>query len=382
MSNYKAYLRKQPNFDEITGYIYFGQDKIKYPDRSATILRNSPYLGVYDDIGTHELEEQEEQVEKEKLKEMKIKQIANDTGATRALVELTSSGTQTNAPILSSTNTQTNAPILSSTNTQTNAPILSSSDTQANAPILSSTDTQTNAPSYSSTDAQTQINTTSSGTQTDLGIFNMDVDDNQDNYLHYLDFERGKKKKILKDRKAKIIKIIKRHLGTEVDTVPYMPENEPDIADDATVDYGDQDDRDTVNYGSDIDVDDVVFQNRVDKRKRATEEKPDKKPKVKDEKKPIIKDETKLPIKEEGKTIKKGIKKDNTLVKQKDDDDVQISGLNINRSTDMDFWNEASAREMRSQLNLRFPGKVGDWAFKTRLQLLNIIKDKIKKGQW
>ena len=38
-----------------------------------------------------------------------------------------------------------------------------------------------------------------------------------------------------------------------------MPQNEPDIADDATVDYGDQDDRDTVNYGSDIDVDDVVL---------------------------------------------------------------------------------------------------------------------------
>jgi hypothetical protein len=64
MSNYKAYLRKQPNFDEITGYIYFGQDRIRYPDRSASILRSSPYLGLYDGIGTHELEEQEEQVEK------------------------------------------------------------------------------------------------------------------------------------------------------------------------------------------------------------------------------------------------------------------------------------------------------------------------------
>jgi hypothetical protein len=359
MSNYKAYLRKQPTLDEITGYLHFGQDKITYPDRSATILRNSPYLGIYDGLSFHELEEQEEQVEKEKLKEMKIKEIANDTGATRALVELTSSGTQTNAPVFNSTNTQTNASTSSSATSQTNTP------------IFNSTDTQTNTPSYSSTD-----------TQTDLALFNMDVDDNQDEYLHYLGVERGRKKKILKDKKAKIIKIIKRHLGTEVDSVPYMPQNEPDIADDATVDYGDQDDRDTVNYGSDIDVDDVVFQNRVDKRKREADEKKDKKPKLKDEKKPVIKDEKILPIKEEGKTIKKGIKKDKTLIKQKDDDDIQISGLNINRSTDMDFWNEASAREMRSQLNLRFPGKVGDWAFKTRLQLLNIIKDKIKKGDW
>ena len=76
MSNYKAYLRKQPNFDEITGYIYFGQDRIRYPDRSATILRDSPYLGIYDGIGTHELEEQEEQVEKAKLMQAKAREVA------------------------------------------------------------------------------------------------------------------------------------------------------------------------------------------------------------------------------------------------------------------------------------------------------------------
>ena len=78
MSNYKAYLRKQPNFDEITGYIYFGQDRIRYPDRSATILRDSPYLGIYDGIGTHELEEQEEQVEKAKLMQAKAREVAKE----------------------------------------------------------------------------------------------------------------------------------------------------------------------------------------------------------------------------------------------------------------------------------------------------------------
>jgi hypothetical protein len=337
MSNYKTYLRKQPNYDEITGYIHFGQDRITYPDRSATFIRDSPYLGIYDGMGPQELEEQEQQIEKEKLKEISIKQLANDTGATRALVELSSAGTQTNLPSSSS-----------SAGSQTNIPT-ASSGTQAN------------------------VNTTTSDAQTDPYIFDMSVDDDKDNYLYYLAAERAKKRQVLRKKKATIIRIVKKHLGTEVDTIPYMPND--DIADDATVDYGDQDDRDTVNYGSDIDVDDVVLENRVDKRKRETEDKKEKKPKIKEETKPIIK--------EEGKISKKGIKKDKTLVKQKnDDDDIQISGLKINRTTDMDFWNEASAREMRSQLNLRFPGKVGDWAFKTRLQLLNIIKDKIKKKEW
>ena len=323
MSNYKSYLRKQPTYDEITGYIHFGQERITYPDRSATFMRDSPYLGLYDGMGMQELEDQEQQMEKEKLKEIKVREVASETQATRAVVEM---------------------------------------------------QTQTNAPTVTSSGTQSTVNTTSSEAQTDPIIFDMTVDDNQDNYLHYLAAEKGINKKVLKKNKAKILKIVKRHLGTEVDTLPYMPNNTSDIADDATVDYEDRDDRDTVNYGSDIDVDDVVFQNRVDKRKQASEEKAIKKIKTQSEKKPTVK--------QEGLTTKKGVKKDNTLLKKKDDDDVQISGMSINRNTDMDFWNETSAREMRNQLNLRFPGKKGDWDFKTRVQLLDIIKDKIKRGRW
>jgi hypothetical protein len=82
MNNYKAYLRKQPTYDEITGYIHFGQDRITYPDRSATFLRDSPYLGIYDGMGTQELEEQEQQVEKAKLMDAKAREIARDENKT------------------------------------------------------------------------------------------------------------------------------------------------------------------------------------------------------------------------------------------------------------------------------------------------------------
>ena len=64
------------------------------------------------------------------------------------------------------------------------------------------------------------------------------------------------------------------------------------------------------------------------------------------------------------------------------DDDLEISSVAINRSRDMWFWREASAREMRAQLNLRDRSKIGDWAFKSREQLLDIIEDMIRKGQW
>ena len=65
------------------------------------------------------------------------------------------------------------------------------------------------------------------------------------------------------------------------------------------------------------------------------------------------------------------------------DDDLQMTGVNINRNTDMDFWrNQASAREIRAQLNLRDKSKIGDWAFKSKQQLLDTVGAMIKNGTW
>ena len=63
-------------------------------------------------------------------------------------------------------------------------------------------------------------------------------------------------------------------------------------------------------------------------------------------------------------------------------DEPEITGMNINRSTDMNFWREQSAREMRSQLNMRHPNSVGNWAFKSRANLLRIIESEIDRGSW
>jgi hypothetical protein len=64
------------------------------------------------------------------------------------------------------------------------------------------------------------------------------------------------------------------------------------------------------------------------------------------------------------------------------DDEVTMTGVKLNNSTDMNFWKEQSANEMRAQLNLRFPGQRGDWAFKDRQQLIYIIEVKIRDGDW
>ena len=65
-------LRKKTTYNEMINYIE--EDlPIKYPDRTATFLRNSPYLSQFDGDTLIDLEEQEKNIEKEKLKEAEIR---------------------------------------------------------------------------------------------------------------------------------------------------------------------------------------------------------------------------------------------------------------------------------------------------------------------
>ena len=138
MNSLKAQLRKRPSFDEIMGYINTGQEIIKYPDRTASILRNSPYLGKFDGLfNSMDLQDQEEAIQKEKLKETQVQQIARESGTTRALVEMQ---TQTDKPFqpnrvsTSRSSTQTDRPSQGSYGTQTDRPSFAEFGVQADPP--------------------------------------------------------------------------------------------------------------------------------------------------------------------------------------------------------------------------------------------------------
>ena len=65
-------FRKRPTYEELINDIVVEQPKIKYPDRTATILRNSHYLSQFDG-NLLDLEEQEKNIDKQKLKEIEIR---------------------------------------------------------------------------------------------------------------------------------------------------------------------------------------------------------------------------------------------------------------------------------------------------------------------
>ena len=79
-------LRRKPTYNELINYLEFEQPKIKYPDRRATFLRNSPYLSQFDGDSWIDLEEQEQNINKEKMKEMTLKELASQRGLTAQAV--------------------------------------------------------------------------------------------------------------------------------------------------------------------------------------------------------------------------------------------------------------------------------------------------------
>ena len=63
--------------------------------------------------------------------------------------------------------------------------------------------------------------------------------------------------------------------------------------------------------------------------------------------------------------------------------DVEISGISYNKSQDIKLWKEQSANEIRAQFKLRDLEKYNrEYAFKTKVQLLEIIKSLIQNKQW
>ena len=66
-------LRRRPTYDEVIDYLENDQPKVKYPDRRATFLRNSPYMTQFDGDSWIDLEEQENNINKERLRQLEVK---------------------------------------------------------------------------------------------------------------------------------------------------------------------------------------------------------------------------------------------------------------------------------------------------------------------
>ena len=88
----KVYLRKRPQYDEMIDEIELKQPKLKYPNRVAQFMRNSPYLSQFDgDQSFINMEEQESNIAKEQMLQQAMKLLASRNGLTHSLLQARSS---------------------------------------------------------------------------------------------------------------------------------------------------------------------------------------------------------------------------------------------------------------------------------------------------
>jgi hypothetical protein len=70
-------LRAKPTYEQLVEYIEKDPDKIKYPDRRTTILRNSHWLSQLDGEGWNTMEAQLPEQQRAQQQQLLLHELAN-----------------------------------------------------------------------------------------------------------------------------------------------------------------------------------------------------------------------------------------------------------------------------------------------------------------
>ena len=78
-------LKKRDTYDEIVNYIETDPNKIRYPNRDATLIEQSHYMKMLGGQDYVDMEQQQNNAIKESMKDGLIRRVAGNTGGTRSL---------------------------------------------------------------------------------------------------------------------------------------------------------------------------------------------------------------------------------------------------------------------------------------------------------
>ena len=119
-------LRKKPTFNELI-------NELKYPDRTATCLRNSHYLSQFDG-NLLDIEEQQKNIAKEQIRETEIRNLAANSLATASLLRSDQAQSQNRRTTEEATRRSVSAGPTIRREPQTDAGPTSGGTTQSDAP--------------------------------------------------------------------------------------------------------------------------------------------------------------------------------------------------------------------------------------------------------
>ena len=80
-------LKHKDTYEDVLDYINTSKDKIKYPDRRAKQLRNSPYLSFLDGEGLEHMKEQQINAIKEQHKDDVIREAGMSGNSSNSAIE-------------------------------------------------------------------------------------------------------------------------------------------------------------------------------------------------------------------------------------------------------------------------------------------------------
>ena len=196
-------FRKRPTYEELINDIVVEQPKIKYPDRTATILRNSHYLSQFDG-NLLDLEEQEKNIDKQKLKEIEIRKIASEKKTTAGLLRTSRKSISIQTGGIRNTESSS-----SGVQTETYRPTTTTGDTQTDPPVETETQTERPKTRQAPTDTRTQI-------------FDIAPDDMPDTAMEDAEAAEEEEKERVKRRERNIKKLVSTNLGETVDELPFL----------------------------------------------------------------------------------------------------------------------------------------------------------------
>ncbi len=348
-------LRKRPQMEQIVNYLNNGQEHAKFPDRKAKLIRNHPFMTQLDFF---DMQEDQERAWEEQKREHEAERISKETDQTAAETRATQ-----HAPGPSSHHTA------------------GSSSQQAAGPF-----------SQHGGGAPSRTQHFFIGSSPDVHMSD-DVDETEDRFKR----EQGDLENDRSRKRANIKLEASRVLEENAGASPFIHRT--------AAFKREQRERSPRRFKSEPTKEEpVALKQERPKRSRS--------PKVKQEAKtnaPVIKQEPTSAPAEQKRIAGTGSAASTAAPKLQQSrgrwwagredppslpappqqkkrpassDDVEITGTGgINHSTDMKFWRDSSAREIRTQFALRGGGK-HDYAFKTKDQLLYIIQARIQDGNW
>ena len=77
--NYKG-LRRRESYDEVVSIIENGETKIKHPNCVAVQILNSPYMKQLDTEALMDMQNQQDRISKNKMKQLVMQELASQTG--------------------------------------------------------------------------------------------------------------------------------------------------------------------------------------------------------------------------------------------------------------------------------------------------------------